>query len=193
MPGVVAVLATSVTLAPACVPRGARTSAAEAARAAVDSARELDQAGVSSFRDGRFTDAVAYFRAAYRLGGPSSELWNVARSRERMDDLEGAADTIAEYLALKDLAPPDRAEAERELQALQARPSVVTVTTTPGGAAISLDGHPTTGSTPISVEVKPGTHALLVRRDGYSPESRTLQAKFGRALIVSLDLVRSGK
>lgn len=163
------------------------------ARAAVDAARELDQEGVRSFRDGRYVDATAYFRAAYRLGAPSSELWNVARSRERLDDAEGAADVIEEYLRLKDLQPQDRAEAEREVQGLRARPSILTVTTSPASASVLLDGKPASGVTPLSVEVHPGPHSLVVRRDGYFSETKALEARFGRALIVTLDLERLQK
>src|ERR1019366_5558773 len=78
----------------------------------LEAARELDQQGVRAFRDGRFSDAIRYFLSAYRLGGPSSELWNVARSRERMDDAETAAGAIEQYLAQRDLTSQDRAEAE---------------------------------------------------------------------------------
>jgi hypothetical protein len=159
----------------------------------VDAARELDQQGVRSFRDGRYVDAIAYFRAAYRLGAPSSELWNVARSRERLDDPEGAAEVIEEYLALKDLQPQDRVEAEHEVSGLRSRPSTVTVTTTPSGALVVLDGKPVAGVTPLSVDVRPGPHSLVVRHDGYSSENRAIEARFGRSLIVTLDLERSQK
>src|ERR1700692_4672487 len=79
----------------------------------VESARELDQAGIRIFKEGRYADAIRYFRAAYRMGGPSSELWNVARCRERLDDAEGAALAIDEYLSQRDLSPGDRDAAER--------------------------------------------------------------------------------
>src|SRR4051812_2708770 len=61
---------------------------------AVESARELDQQGVASYRAGRFADAMAYFRAAYAQGGPPSELWNIIRCREALDDAEGASAAI---------------------------------------------------------------------------------------------------
>src|SRR6266852_4035645 len=116
----------------ACVPRIASSAADEhvikAARPNVEGARELDQAGVHSFRDGHYVDAARYFRAAQDLGGPSSELWNIARCRERLDDAEGATAAIEDYLTRRDLAPKDRAEAEREAQALRGRPSTLTVT-----------------------------------------------------------------
>src|SRR5260370_13765526 len=59
-------------------------------RTTVDAARELDQEGVRVFRERRYADAIRYFRAAYVLGGPPSELWNIAKCKERMDDAAGA-------------------------------------------------------------------------------------------------------
>jgi hypothetical protein len=156
-------------------------------------ARELDQEGVRSFRDGRYAEATRYFRAAYRLGGPSSELWNVARSRERLDDAEGASDAIEEYLAQTDLSPADRGEAEREARGLRARPSMLTVTTNPRGALLTIDGKQAPGPTPVSVEIAAGAHTIVVRHDGYVTETRPLEARFGRAVIVSLDLARPPK
>jgi hypothetical protein len=136
-------------LAAACVPpataagTGVGTGSPERSAAGhprVESARELDQNGVRSFRAGRYTDAIAYFRAAYHLGGPSSELWNIVRCREGMDDAEGAAAAIDDYLALPYVLPQDRSDAAREAQALRGRPSILTVTTTPPGASVIIDG-----------------------------------------------------
>ncbi len=146
-----------------------------------------------SFRAGRFTDAVAYFRAAYQLGGPSSELWNIVRSLEGMDDLEEASSAIDNYLALGNLLPQDRADAQREAQALRSRPSTLTVTTTPSGASVSIDGKPAPGATPFSTELRAGSHTIEVRQTGYSPVTQTVEARFGRAVIVTLDLERASK
>ena len=146
---------------------------------------------MTAFREGRFSDAIRYFRAAYHLGGPSSELWNVARSRERMDDAETAAAAIEQYLSRGDLSAQDRAEAERELQALRSRPSVLTVITDPAGALVTVDGRQTTGPTPVSLDIRPGPHTLVVHRDGYTTESRAIGSRFGRAVILRLDLTRA--
>ena len=162
-------------------------------RADVDGARELDREGVQSFREGRYGDAIRYFRTAYRLGGPSSELWNIARAREKADDFEGADAALREYLERSDLSWQDRSEADREARALRARPSVLTVTTTPAGAVVLIDKRQTGGPTPVSVEVAPGAHSIAVHRDGYVIVTREFEARFGRAVIVSLDLVRSAK
>jgi hypothetical protein len=158
----------------------------------VDAARELDQEGVRGFREGRYADAIRYFRTAYALGGPPSELWNIAKCRERMDDAEGATAAIDEYLTVPNLSPQDRSDAEHEAQALRARPSILTVTSTPAGALVTVDGKQT-GPTPLSVEIRPGVHTVVVRREGYSAATQSLEARFGRAVIVSLDLGRGAK
>jgi PEGA domain len=165
----------------------------EGTRASVDAARELDQQGIRSYRSGRYVDAIAYFRAAFRLGGPSSELWNIVRCREGMGDAEGAASAIDDYLAQTDVAVQDRADAEREAQALKTRPSVLTVTTNPSGASLTIDGKPAPGATPLSVELRSGSHSVTVRSSGYLPVTESVDARFGRAVIVTLDLERTAK
>jgi PEGA domain len=180
---------TGCVLAAGCVPAGG----AERPRANVDAARELDQEGVRSFRESRFADAARYFRAAFELGGPSSELWNIARSEERRDDVEAAVRALDEYLARRDLTAGDRAEAEHEVQGLRARPSIVTVTTTPVGASIAVDGRTAAGTTPVSIDIAAGAHTVVVRKTGFAPVTRSLDAKLGRAVIVSLDLAPAEK
>lgn len=190
---VIALLTTS-----ACVPSRAQAPASpddvgppKRGALDLDAARELDQQGVRAFRDARFADAIRFFRAAYRLGGPSSELWNIARSRERMDDPEAAAAAIDQYLLQRDLSSQDRADAERELQVLRSRSSVVTVTTAPSGATVTVDGRAVPSATPLSIEVRPGAHTLSVHHDGYVDAASPFEARYGRAVIVSLALARA--
>jgi hypothetical protein len=159
-------------------------------KANIEAARELDQQGVRAFRDGRYEDAVRYFRAAYRLGGPASELWNIARARERLDQPEAAAHAIEEYLAQSTLTSDERAEAEREDKALRSRPSALTVATRPSGATMAIDGRTTTGVTPLTLEIRAGPHTIAIKRAGYRTLTRQLEARFGRAVIVELELAR---
>jgi hypothetical protein len=192
-------LVTCCSVLTACVPRpGERGVVGDdrsttGQRASVDAARELDQEGVRSYRAGRFTDAIVYFRAAYKLGGPSSELWNIVRCREGLDDAEGATAAIDDYLAAKDLAPQDRADAQREAQGLRSRLSRLTVTSVPSGALVSVDGKLVAGSTPLTIDLRAGMHSVGVRREGYASMTQPIEARFGRAVIVSLDLERPGK
>jgi PEGA domain-containing protein len=152
-------------------------------------ARELDRQGVRAYADGRYSDAVVLFRESFTLGGPASELWNIARSEERQDHPESAAKAIEAYLAQTGLTPEDRAGAERELESLRARPSLVTVTSTPPGASVTVDGL--TGSqavTPVTFEVTPGAHTLALRRDSRAAQTVRIDARFGRAIVLDVTL-----
>jgi hypothetical protein len=164
-----------------------------AVKANVAGARELDQQGIVGFREGRFSDSVRYFRAAFQLGGPSSELWNLARAYEKLDDAEGADRAIAEYLARPDLSAQDRADAEHESHALRGRPSILTVTTTPAGALVSVDGKAIPGTTPLSSEIAAGQHVVVVKHVACATATRTFDARLGRAVIAALDLQPAGK
>jgi hypothetical protein len=158
----------------------------------IPGARELDQQGVRAYTEGRYEDAARLFAAAYRAGGPPSELWNIARCREKEDLPEAAATAISEYLTRAGLAEADRVEAERELRTLESRSSMVTVLSKPEGATVVIDGR-SIGTTPGTFELHAGSHKLVLQRSGYAERAEALQTSFGRSAIVSLDLNPAGK
>jgi hypothetical protein len=159
----------------------------------LNAARELDQQGVRAFSAGRFRDAVMMFKEAHRLGGPPSELWNVSRALERLDQPEEAANQIEEYLGEKGLAPEDRGEAQRELARLKQLSSPLTAVSVPNGALLTIDGQATGGATPVTTEITAGVHTIAMRRDGYAPKSMTVEARFGRAVVVEIELEKASK
>jgi tetratricopeptide (TPR) repeat protein len=157
----------------------------------VDAARELDQQGVTAFKEGRYRDALVFFREARRLGGPSSELWNIARCYQRLDEGEEAMKAIDEYLAQPDVTAEEKNDAQREGQLLRARPSSLAIVSTPNGASVVIDGQ-SFGATPLSTEILPGSHTIILRSGG-KEERRQVEAKFGRALVVQVDFAASHK
>lgn len=159
----------------------------------LDGARALDHQGVLAFQAGRLRDALRLFREARRLGGPASELWNAARCHERLDEPEEAAAAIDEYLAQTTLSPDERGEAERERERLRGRPSMLSAITVPVGASVLLDGQPVFGTTPLAIDLPAGAHTLVVKRDGYQSKTMQLDARYGRAVIVEIELVKAGK
>jgi hypothetical protein len=154
-------------------------------------ARTLDQQGVRAYREERYNDAIRFFEEARRLGGPPSEIWNVAKCHVRLDEPEEAAKSIEEYLALRGLSPADRVEADQQLRELQHRHSTLTVTSSPPGASVYLEGHRWAGVTPATIDVPPGEHKVTVEQAGYEPSERSITAKYGRAVIVDAPLERS--
>jgi hypothetical protein len=153
-------------------------------------ARELDVLGVRAFKDGRYRDAIRFFTEAYRLGAPSSELWNIARCRKKLDEPEEEIEAIKEYLAQQDLSTEERAEATKELGEVRGRHSTVSIDSSPSGGVVLIDGRRVGGSgtTPLSVSVAPGTHKIRVEKRGAGAYETEVDAKYGRAVIVTAAL-----
>src|ERR1700722_9628794 len=141
-------------------------------------ARVLDQQGVRAYRGERYNDAIRFFEEARKLGGPASEIWNIAKCHVRMDEPEEAAKDIEDYLDQKGLSAADRAEAEQQLREIQRHHSMVTVASSPAGATVYLDGHRWAGVTPATVDVAPGDHTVTIQLAGYESLDRSITAKF---------------
>jgi hypothetical protein len=158
----------------------------------LERARLLDQQGVRAYKEERYNDAIRFFDEAFRIGGPPSELWNIAKCHLHLDDPEDASKEIEKYLAQSGLSADDRAEATQQLHEIQHRHSTLTVASSPGGAAVYLDGRRSgpAGVTPATLDVPPGSHTVTVERPGYEPYEKSVEAKFGRALLVDAVLAR---
>jgi hypothetical protein len=155
-------------------------------------ARALDQQGVRAYKDGRYNDAIRYFSEAFKLGGPPSELWNIAKCHMRLDQPDQASDAYDRYLMQPGLSQQDKAEARSELEELKQRRSILTIASAPSRATVYLDGKHTeaAGTTPFSIQLAPGTHKVEVEQRGYKPYGEEVEAKYGRAIIVDAQLER---
>lgn len=152
-------------------------------------ARVLDGEGVKAFQEGRYNDAIRFFEEAHRLGGPPFELWNIAKCHLRLDQPEQAAEMLERYLETKDLPPDDRKEASEQLDELRRRPSTLTVSSSPAGATVIVDGKTVdAGKTPVSTTVSPGSHIVTVQHENHVPYTRQIEARYGRAVIVDAPL-----
>lgn len=171
----------------------ARSSAARAASPILEQprstkvdlarARELDAQGARAYREGRTRDALLLFTEAYRLGGPSLELWNVARCHQRLDEDDDAAEVLVKYLEATDLSPADRVEATRELHELRRTSSMLLVDSSVAGATVLIDGR-RVGIAPVAVEVGPGRHMVRVVDAKERPRDLEVEARLGRPIVV---------
>jgi hypothetical protein len=146
-------------------------------------ARAFDQQGVLAFEAGRYHDALAYFDAAASHGGPPSERWNSAKCHIHLDEPEQAEADLVAYIGLIGLTAEDKREAEATLDALRRKPSMLTITSTPLGLAARVDGHHV-GVTPVTVQVSPGEHLVVVERDASARDARHVTAHLGHAVLV---------
>ncbi len=157
-------------------------------------ARMLDKEGVKAFGEGRYNDAIRYFEEAHRLGGPPFELWNIAKCHLRLDQPEQAAEMLERYLETPNLPPDDRKEAGEQLDELRRRPSTLTVSSSPPGATVTVDGKPVEeGKTPVSITILPGSHTVVVSSDDHASTTRQVEARYGRAVIVDVALAKEDR
>jgi hypothetical protein len=173
-------------LAAAFVPSAARAADVDVARA-----RALDQQGVRAYREERYNDAIRFFEESLKVGGPPSEIWNIAKCHVHMDEPEEGAKYIEQYLDQKGLSPADRAEAEQQLREIQHRHSILSVESSPAGATVYLEGRRWAGVTPATIDIAPGDHKLTIEAAGHDAVERSITAKYGRAVIVDVHLAKN--
>ncbi len=138
-------------------------SAAAQSKRDVAKAKRLFKVGNKAFDAGRYSDALASYRASYKHYPRPSTLFNIAVCRDRLGDLEGA---YVDYAAFVEAAEADDAalvtRAKARLTELNASLTLaVQVTSAPAGAAVFVDGgDAVAGRTPITLQLSPGAHTL---------------------------------
>ena len=153
----------------------------------VEGARELDRQGVRAFLEGHYRDALLFFREAARLGGPPSEIWNMAKCHLKLDEPDQAAQLFSRVLHHPQALPEDRADARRELDLLEKRPSTVVIAARPSSARVWVDHRPLprTGSVFVVVDLLPGIHRVRLER-GASGMEKEFEVSRGRARILEV-------
>ncbi|HVU02966.1 MAG TPA: PEGA domain-containing protein [Polyangiaceae bacterium] len=167
-------------------------AAADASREPTRSlARESFQRGSTAYAQGRFSDAIAAFRAADRLEPSAALVFDMARAYEKIGDDAGALRSYREYLRRAPEAE-DVGAVRKRIEALEERLASrgvqqMTVLSDPPGATLLVDGTPV-GITPYTLELAPGQHALGLRLAGHANVERSVYLSEHDAVDVSVAL-----
>ncbi len=184
--------------APSVVPSAPRQAAKAPAVAAVrpDTARLLVRstpAGATVTVDGRPSGTTPVALRDLPMG---TRTVIVARSgfesAERRVTLTGDRPSRSIDVTLAPLAPASAAGGTGAVRRPVARPVSATlfVETRPAGATVIIDGQPSTGVTPLTLEtIPPGRHTVRIERDGYRPWTTTVNVKAGERVRVAASLV----
>jgi hypothetical protein len=179
-PSAAAAPATSETRAPTTTP---------ATRAAV---LALVKEGNRLLDAGHAEQALAKFREAHALVGGTKLQFNFAQAYRAMPGHE--ADAYIAYglfLARSEGAASDLvAFARREQESLRRSLALVSVTTHPTGATVTIDGI-ARGNTPLPgpVVLMPGAHTLKLAKEGHRPSEDLWTLQPGQTLERMVDLV----
>ena len=169
-------LATAASAAITERPALAQGAAAEPTKEDKANAKVAFNAAAKAFDEGKFEEAAEGFKKANDLAPhPVPEF----RAAEAYDRAGKVPEAIAAYEGLlanpkKDGAGEERlAKAKERLDELKKVPGEVNVVSTPAGAAVTVDGEPKPGETPMTLKLAPGKHSIQVVAEGY--DSMTLE------------------
>lgn len=168
----------SLALASAAHAQVQAPSAEGQAEARRSAAKEKFDLGVAAYKEQRYQDAVKLFQEADALQPSAPLSFNVARSFENLNDTSGALRWYRDFLRRLPQAA-NASEVRGKVAALAATLSQrgvqqISVLSEPPGAMVLLDDQ-NVGVTPLTRDIVPGKHRLLLRLAGYADKPGELQ------------------
>jgi hypothetical protein len=174
-PGIVLAVALAIAAAPAVARADNRA----------DATRHFNAAKAAEQR-GDYRVAVDEYQQAYDAAPHPTVLFNIGNAYERLGEPRHAAEFFTRYLA-DDPKADDRVAVEQRITRLAARPAKVTITSTPDGAAIFVDGT-RAGAAPLTTTLDGGSHEIYAAANGRTTPVRRVQVGYGEPLLVEIDL-----
>lgn len=152
--------------------------------------------GSEHYAAGRYREALAEFETARQLLPHRATLFNMARCHENLGNAREALDLYGQALEMT-TAAAERADIEGRIARIREHPVRIFVASEPPGATVLVDAHETAepAVTPTTVELTPGPHQLLLRRDGYQLTARRVVVEVGQEqpVTVALDPLPAGE
>lgn len=149
------------------------------------------KSGVQLFKEAKYSEALAEFMRAYEIAPHPLVLYNIAACHRELSHYGDAVQYYERFLAEgKGQVPQARlTAAQTELDSILARIARVTVTVTPDGATVTVDGNPIATLTKMPLILSPGDHKVIAIAAGYKGVERTVKVASGDELSVDLNLV----
>ena len=164
-------------------------AAPAASEANTEKARAAFQAAQTLYQASRFAEALTKFQEAQALKPHPVIIFNIARCHEQLGALPQALAAYREYLRLSPEAT-DRDAVKTSIASLEKRlpqNQQLVVSVEPADAVVKVDGK-RVGSSPASIELAPGEHALEVSAEGYEPFKRSFTMSPQRPLEMNVSL-----
>jgi hypothetical protein len=157
----------------------------------IEAARQHYARGLELVEKGEYIMALQEFTAAYDTSPYFAVLYNIAQTEIALDRHLEAATTLARYLREGgENVPPNRVDRVKEqIARLEAFFGVLTVSTEPPGATISVDGR-TVGQTPLDepIRLAPGAYTIVATLDDGRSFEKSVAIRQGTEHVVTLQL-----
>src|SRR5260221_1904116 len=157
-------------------------------------ARAAYSAGEKAYAAHDYTAAYDQFRKAHDLIATiHAEYW-MAMSLSYGDDVATSYDALASVVGSPEaskLGEDKVASATARLEELKKTPASVSVSSTPPGAEVSVDGAAQPGVTPMTLSLSAGAHHVGVALRGYDAYEADVTVKPGQKLEQSAELSKT--
>lgn len=167
---------------------GAAVSLAAAAKHSPD---QPYQEGIKAFAAEDYAKAAEYFAASMQSHPTANTALHLGSVYLKLTELSKAEASFRQALQLEPNSPK-RDEIRKLIVGIAARNvGVVELTSTPTGATVSVEGSGTRvmGKTPLSLTLPPGTHRVMVAREGHRTAAQEVKVTFGETVTLALTLV----
>lgn len=148
------------------------------------------KSGVALYKEAKYSEALAEFQRAYEIAPHPLVLYNIAGCHRELSQYSEAVKAYSQFLAEgKGQVPAARlTAAQTELDGILARIARVTVTVTPDGATLLVDGAPLGTLLEMPLILSPGEHLLVAQAAGRKDAERRVRVASGDELTVELNL-----
>ncbi|MBA3456377.1 MAG: PEGA domain-containing protein, partial [Deltaproteobacteria bacterium] len=149
------------------------------------------KSGVALYKEAKYSEALAEFQRAYEIAPHPLVLYNIAGCHRELSQYAEAVKAYSQFLAEgKGQVPAARlTAAQTELDSILARIARVTVTVTPDGATLLVDGSPIGTLVEMPLILSPGEHLLVAQAPGRKDMERRVRVASGDELTVDLNLL----
>ena len=188
---VVAALGFAPSLADARPKKKPRPAPENQAAPAQKEADRFFKSGVALYKETKYSEALAEFQRAYEIAPHPLVLYNIAGCHRELSQYAEAVKAYTQFLAEgKGQVPASRlTAAQTELDGILARIARVTVTVTPDGATLLVDGSPIGTLVEMPLILSPGEHLLVAQAPGRKATERRVRVASGDELTIDLNLV----
>ena len=158
---------------------------------AQEDARTLFQQGQTAYAQGDYEAAIRDWSRAWELDPRPLLQFNLSQAFERLGRIEEAVGALDQYLAHSDAADEHQADARARQAMLRERIERTSIHLVggPDGAVILVDGEDH-GRTPHpdAFRVRPGSHSIVVRAEGYADFTASVVVPAGDTAEVQVTL-----
>lgn len=150
----------------------------------------LIRKGNTAYEEERYEEAYSIYEEAYDVYPDPAFLVRLGKTAEKLDQPKVAVGHYEEFIRLM----PDDETSEKlsaRIDELRTPDKVkVTIKSNPEGATVYLgdESDESVGTTPVDMELEPGTQTVSLERDGYERETRSVEIASPMRRPITFDL-----